>query len=53
MIQHGSVKLFKLSAKGRELIIRVFEEGASFNEVPVFDRGTNPMKVAALEEREK
>ena len=53
MIQHGSVKLLKLSAKGRELIIRVFEEGASFNEVPVFDRGTNPMKVAALEEREK
>lgn len=52
MIQHGSVKLFKLSAKGRELIIRVFEEGASFNEVPVFDRGSNPVNVAALEESE-
>lgn len=50
MIQHGSVKLFKLSTRGRELIIRVFEEGASFNEVPVFDRGTNPVNVATLEE---
>jgi CRP/FNR family transcriptional regulator len=36
--------------RGRELIINVFEEGATFNEVPVFDRAVNPMSVAALED---
>ena len=49
IIHYGSVKLFRLSPKGRELIIRVFDEGESFNEVPVFDLGKNPMNVAALE----
>jgi CRP/FNR family transcriptional regulator len=52
IVRRGSVKLFKLSPKGRELIIKLFEEGASFNEVPVFDHGTNPVSVAALEESE-
>lgn len=50
ILQQGSVKLFKLSPKGRELIIRVLQAGATFNEVPVFDRGHNPINVAALEE---
>jgi CRP-like cAMP-binding protein len=49
-IRQGHVKLFKLSPKGRELIIRVFESGESFNEVPVFDYGPNPVNVAALED---
>lgn len=49
ILQRGSVKLFKLSPKGRELIIRVLEAGASFNEVPVFDSGPNPVNVAAIE----
>ena len=52
IIQQGSVKLFKTSRQGRELIINVFEEGATFNEVPVFDHGKNPVNVAALEESE-
>lgn len=50
ILQQGSVKLFKLSPKGRELIIRVLQAGATFNEVPVFDHGQNPINVAALEE---
>ena len=50
IIQHGSVKLFKLSPKGRELIIKVFIDGATFNEVPVFDNGSNVVNVAALED---
>lgn len=50
IIQQGSVKLFKISRQGRELIINVFEEGATFNEVPVFDHGKNPVNVAALDE---
>lgn len=50
MVRQGTVKLFKLSARGRELIIKVHGEGATFNEVPVFDHGANPVNVAALEE---
>lgn len=50
IIHQGSVKLFKLSPKGRELIIRVFDEGATFNEVPIFDYQPNPVNVAALED---
>ena len=50
IIKQGSVKLFKLSPKGRELIIRVFDEGATFNEVPIFDIDLNPVNVAALED---
>jgi CRP/FNR family transcriptional regulator len=49
IIQSGSVKLVKYSKQGRELIIRVMAEGASFNEVPVFDRGPNPVTAIALE----
>lgn len=45
----GSVKLFKHSPGGRELIITVFESGVTFNEVPVFDGGSSPINVAALE----
>ncbi len=46
IIQRGSVKLFKTSTHGRELIIKVIEEGTTFNEVPVFDRGQNPVNAA-------
>jgi CRP/FNR family transcriptional regulator len=49
IIQRGSVKLVKYSKQGRELIIRVMTEGASFNEVPVFDGGPNPVTVITLE----
>lgn len=49
IIRRGSVKLFKISPHGRELIIRIIEEGTTFNEVPVFDLGTNPVNAAALE----
>lgn len=50
IIQRGSAKLFKLSPGGRELIMRVLEEGATFAEVPAFDHGPNPVNAAALEE---
>jgi CRP/FNR family transcriptional regulator len=52
MIRTGSVKLFKVSPHGRELVVKVLEESATFNEVPVFDNGTNPINVAALEDCE-
>ncbi len=50
ILNSGAVKLFKMSPKGRELIIKIFEEGSTFNEVPVFDQGVNPINVAALGE---
>jgi CRP/FNR family transcriptional regulator len=49
MIRSGSVKLYKISPQGRELVIRVLGEGATFNEVPVFDHKPNPVNVAAVE----
>jgi len=52
IMRQGSVKLFKLSPQGRELIIKIFSEGDSFNEVPTFDGGLNPVSVAALEQSE-
>jgi CRP/FNR family transcriptional regulator len=52
MIRQGSVKLFKISPQGRELIIRVLNEGATFNEVPVFDHQPNPVNVTAVEDSE-
>ena len=48
IIHTGSVKLFITSPQGRELIINISEGGATLNEVPVFDRGSNPISVAAL-----
>ena len=52
MVRQSSVKLFKLSPQGRELVIKVFDQGATFNEVPVFDHQPNPVNVAALEDCE-
>ena len=49
IIQQGSVKLFKISPQGRELIVRVLEKGETFNEVPVFDQGKNAVNATALE----
>jgi CRP/FNR family cyclic AMP-dependent transcriptional regulator len=49
ILEKGQVKLYKLSALGRELIIRILEPGASFNEVPIFDRGSNEVNGAAME----
>lgn len=46
----GSVKLYKMSPAGRELILTTFEKGMLHNEVPVFDGGRNPINVEAIEE---
>jgi CRP/FNR family transcriptional regulator len=52
ILHRGSVKLYKISPQGRELVIKVYENGDSFNEVPVFDEGQNPVSVAALDASE-
>jgi CRP/FNR family transcriptional regulator len=50
IIEQGSVKLFRISPHGRQHIVRVLQEGDTCNEVPVFDGGTNPVNVEALED---
>lgn len=50
IIRQGSIKLFKLSPRGREHIINVFDTGGSFSEVPVYDNLCNPVNAAALED---
>jgi len=52
IVQSGSIKLFKLSAKGRELVVKVISAGATFNEVPVFDDGANAVNTAAIMDSE-
>lgn len=46
----GSVKVCRLSPDGREQILRVVQRGGSFNDVPVFDGGTCPATVIAIED---
>jgi len=49
IIESGSVKLYRVSQLGRQYIIAVMTEGATCNEVPAFDGGTNPVNLEALE----
>ena len=46
----GSLKVCRLSPGGREQILRIASPGESLNDVPVFDGGTCPATVIALEE---
>ena len=50
IIHRGNVKLFKISPQGRQMVMKTFEDGDSFNEVPIFDGGTNPVNAAAISE---
>jgi CRP/FNR family transcriptional regulator len=52
ILQSGTAKLYRQAPNGRELTIRSLEAGASFNEVPVFDGGTNPVNAVAREHAE-
>jgi len=47
VIQEGRIKLYKVSLEGREQIIRLLGPGEFFNEVAVFDRGSNPVSAMA------
>jgi CRP/FNR family transcriptional regulator len=52
VIQEGRIKLYKVSLEGREQIVRLPGPGEFFNEVAVFDRGSNPVSaMAALDAR--
>jgi len=48
VIQEGRIKLYKVSLEGREQIVRLLGPGQFFNEVAVFDRGSNPVSATAV-----
>lgn len=49
ILEEGSAKIFRISPQGRQYIVRVLQEGDTFAEVTVFDEGTSPVNVEALE----
>ena len=48
----GKIRIFKVSASGREQILSIEGPGSSFAEVPVFDGGNYPASACALEDSE-
>lgn len=49
IIEQCFVKLYRLSPRGRQYIVRVLQDGDTCNEVPTFDGGANPVNLEALE----
>lgn len=52
LLSAGKIRIFKLSASGREQILAVEGPGSSFAELPVFDGGSYPAAASALEDTE-
>ena len=48
-VASGRVKVFKTSPEGKEQLLRIMRPGESFNEVPVFDGGSNPASAEAMD----
>lgn len=49
VVRSGRIKVFKLSADGKEQILHIFSEGDHFAEVPALDGECLPASAAALE----
>ncbi|MGB8259087.1 MAG: Crp/Fnr family transcriptional regulator [Terracidiphilus sp.] len=52
IVARGRVRIFKISAGGREQLLGVEGPGGTVAELPVFDGGPYPATVAAMEETE-
>jgi CRP/FNR family cyclic AMP-dependent transcriptional regulator len=52
LVASGKIRIFKLSASGREQVLAVEGPGSSFAELPVFDGGKYPAAASALEDTE-
>ena len=50
LVASGKIRIFKLSATGREQVLAVEGPGSSFAELPVFDGGNYPASASALED---
>jgi CRP/FNR family cyclic AMP-dependent transcriptional regulator len=49
ILQEGCIELYRLSPQGRQYIVRLCQEGDTFNEVAVFDGKGNPVNAEAIE----
>ena len=49
MVEKGRIKVFKLSAEGKEQILHIYGPGHTFGEVPVFEGKNFPASSMALE----
>ena len=52
LVASGRIRIFKLSASGREQVLAIEGPGSSFAELPVFDGGNYPAAASALEDAE-
>ncbi len=52
LVASGKIRIFKMSAAGREQVLAVEGPGSSFAELPVFDGGNYPAAASALEDAE-
>jgi CRP-like cAMP-binding protein len=52
IVGRGKIRIFKLSASGREQTLAIEGPGSSFAELPVFDGGNYPASAAASEDAE-
>lgn len=52
IVLSGSLKVCRVSPAGREQILRIANSGESLNDVPVFDGGSCPATVIAVEDSE-
>jgi len=50
LVASGRIRIFKLSASGREQVLAVEGPGSSFAELPVFDGGNYPAAASAIED---
>jgi CRP/FNR family transcriptional regulator, cyclic AMP receptor protein len=52
IVVSGRIRIFKLSASGREQVLAIEGSGSSFAELPVFDGGSYPAAASASEDAE-
>ncbi len=50
IVASGKIRIFKLSASGREQVLAIEGPGSSFAEIPVFDGGNYPAAASAMED---
>jgi CRP/FNR family transcriptional regulator, cyclic AMP receptor protein len=52
LVASGKIRIFKVSAGGREQVLAIEGPGSSFAELPVFDGGNYPASASAVEDTE-
>lgn len=50
IVRSGQVRVFKSSPEGREIVLLIARPGDTFDDVPAFDGGPNPVSATAIED---